>query len=295
MLYSSYQGTKEPFSEAVRGGMVTTIEPRQQCGGETWMRIRGARFCVLVVVGILTFTPIAHAHFQVIKPSTDTVTEDSGGTLFLDLIFTHPMERGPAMPMERPARFGVKHADTIEDLTARLQSASVDGKQAWRGTYEIRQPGDYVFFVEPKPYWEPAEGKMIIHYAKVVVDAYASGEGYDAMVGLPVEIRPLARPYGLWTGNVFRGVVERSGKPVPFAEIEIEWMNDGTISPPSDIFITQVIKADASGTFTYGLPHAGWWGFAALLDGEKPMKSPSGAEVPVELGALMWVRAVDMK
>jgi cobalt/nickel transport protein len=136
---------------------------------------------------------------------------------------------------------------------------------------------------------------MIIHYAKVVVDAYGSGEGWDAMVGLPVEIRPLVRPYGVWTGNVFRGVVLRNGKPVPFAEIEVEWMNDGSITPPSDAFITQVIKADASGAFSYAMPRAGWWGFDALVEGDKKIKSPTGKDVPVELGALMWVRAVDMK
>jgi cobalt/nickel transport protein len=112
---------------------------------------------------------------------------------------------------------------------------------------------------------------------------------------LPVEIRPLVRPYGVWTGNVFRGVVLRNGKPVPFAEIEVEWMNDGSITPPSDAFITQVIKADASGAFSYAMPRAGWWGFAALVEGDKKMKSPTGKDVPVELGALMWVRAVDMK
>ena len=244
---------------------------------------------------LLALTPAARAHFQVITPSTDTVTEETGGKVEITLVFTHPMERGPTMEMERPARFGVKTGGKITDLASTLQSKPVDGKQAWLASYDIKQPGDYVFFVEPKPYWEPAEEKMIIHYAKVVVDAYGSGEGWDAMVGLPVEIRPLVRPYGVWTDNVFRGIVLRNGKPVPFAEIEVEWMNDGSITPASDAFITQVIKADASGTFAYAMPRAGWWGFAALVEGDKKMKSPTGKEVPVELGALMWVRAVDMK
>jgi cobalt/nickel transport protein len=42
------------------------------------------------------------------------------------------------------------------------------------------------------------------------------------------------------------------------------------------------------------MPRAGWWGFAALLDGEK-MDGPKGKPVDVELGALIWVRTVDIK
>ena len=257
------------------------------------MRMIGAG--LLAAGAFLTMTPAALAHFQVIAPSTDTVTEQTSRTVGIELVFTHPMERGPVMPMERPVRFGVKEGDAVDNLEPLLRSRIIDGKQAWEASYEIKKPGDYIFFVEPKPYWEPGEGKMIVHYAKVVIDAFGEGEGWDTMVGLPVEIRPLTRPYGLWTGNLFRGIVEHNGKPVPFAEVEVEWRNDGSITPPSDAFITQVIKADAAGVFAYAMPRAGWWGFAALVEGNTPMKSPDGKDVPVELGALMWVRAVDMK
>ncbi|MBK8175065.1 MAG: DUF4198 domain-containing protein [Rhodospirillales bacterium] len=263
-----------------------------------WRRdIRTSTTGAIVSVGFLLLAPggDAQAHFQVVKPSTDTVTAESGGNVLIDLIFTHPMERGPVMTMERPQRFGVKSGGTIENLDARLRATTHDGKQAWQASYEIKTPADYVFFVEAKPYWEPSEGKMIVHYAKVVVDAYGAGEGWDELVGLPVEIRPLTRPYGVWTGNVFRGVLERDGRPVPDAEVEVEWMNDSSVTPPSDVFITQVVKTDAAGEFAYGLPRAGWWGFAALTQGEKTMKNPAGKDVPVELGALMWIRAVDMK
>lgn len=257
--------------------------------------MRRIRVTVLACGLALALGDAASAHFQEVKPSTDIVDETTGNDITIDLIFTHPMERGPTMNMARPQRFAVKTDGRITDLTSTLQAKPVDGKEAWEATYKIGKPGDYVFFVEPQPYWEPGEQKMIVHYAKVVVDGFGAGEGWDAMIGLPAEIRPLTRPYGLWTGNVFRGIVEKSGKPVPFAEIEVEWMNDGSVKPPADPFVTQVIKADASGTFSCALPRAGWWGFAALVEGDKPMKSPDGKEVPVELGGLMWVRAVDMK
>lgn len=250
---------------------------------------------VLAAMAAVAEGGVAQAHFQVIEPSRDIVDAASGGRITIDLVFTHPMERGPAMAMERPVRFGVKSDGRIENLEPGLTPRPVDGKPAWQASYDIRKPGDYVFFVEPRPYWEPGEQKMIVHYAKVIVDGFGAGDGWDQMVGLPVEIRPLARPYGLWTGNVFRGIVERNGKPVPFAEIEVEWLNDGSVTAPADAFVTQVIKADATGSFAYAMPRAGWWGFAALVEGSKPMRSPDGKDVPVELGGLIWVRATDMK
>lgn len=234
----------------------------------------------------------AAAHFQEIIPSADVLPE--GGRVTVDLVFTHPMDRGPVMEMAAPTRVGVLAGGTITDLAGALQSAPVDGRSAWRLTHDLAEPGAAVFFVAPAPYWEPSEGKFIIHYAKVVVDSYASGEGWDALVGLPVEIRPLTRPTGLWTGNLFSGVVLKDGAPVPFAEIEVEYRNDGSVSAPNDAFVTQVITADAAGTFHYAMPRAGWWGFAALVEGDTPMTSPEGAEVPVEEGGLIWVQATDM-
>ncbi len=115
------------------------------------------------------------------------------------------------------------------------------------------------------------------------------------MVGLPVEIEPLTRPTGLWTGNVFTGVVLKNGKPVPNAEIEVEYVNDGSVKVPNPTFVTQVLKADSNGTFSYAMPRAGWWGFAALTEGDKKMKRPDGSLAPVEVGGLIWVKATDMK
>lgn len=44
-------------------------------------------------------------------------------------------------------------------------------------------------------------------------------------VGLPCEIVPLIKPYGMWTGNVFKGQVLSNGKPVAGAEVEVEYMS----------------------------------------------------------------------
>ncbi|WP_321447852.1 DUF4198 domain-containing protein [uncultured Cohaesibacter sp.] len=254
------------------------------------MRSLAPSFAALACLAL--FAAPASAHFQEIIPSADVVPE--GGEVSIEMVFTHPFEGGPVMEMKKPVEMGVFKAGTTTDLLPEIKQSEIDGKTIWSLETELVEPGASIFYVEPQPYWEPAEGKYIIHYAKVVVDNYASGEGWDELVGLPVEIHPLTRPTGLWAGNVFSGVVLKDGNPVPFAEIEVEFINDASITAPNDAFITQVIKADANGTFTYAMPHAGWWGFAALVDGNEPMTSPEGKDVPVELGALMWVKTTDM-
>lgn len=55
------------------------------------------------------------------------------------------------------------------------------------------------------------------------------------------------------------------------------------------------MKADSNGTFSYAMPRAGWWGFAALTEGDEKMKRPDGSLAPVEVGGLIWVKATDMK
>ncbi len=236
----------------------------------------------------------ADAHFQVLLPSRDVVEAGDDPTVTVDLHFTHPMEQGPAMEMDAPRQFGVLLGGKKQDLAKQLRPRKLDGKSAYTAAVKTGEPGDYVFYVEPAPYWEAAERKWIVHYTKVVVDVLGAEEGWDAAVGLPVEIEPLVRPYGLWTGNAFRGVVRRDGKPVPFATVEVEYFNEGKrVKAPNDAFVTQVIKADANGTFSYTMPRAGWWGFAALVDGP-PRPGPDGKPAAVELGGLMWVRTVDM-
>lgn len=246
----------------------------------------------VVFAGIAWSGPV-FAHFQEIIPSADVLPE--GGAVTLDMLFTHPVDRGPVMEMKRPVRLGVLEDGQETDLTDHITERAVDGKTAWTLTYDLPEPGAAIFFVQPQPYWEAAEKKYIVHYAKVVVDSFASGEGWDQLVGLPVEIRPLTRPNGIWTGNVFSGVVLKDGKEVPFAEVEVEFINDGSVVIPNDAFATQVIKADANGTFTYAMPRRGWWGFAALTVGGRTMTSPDGKEAAVEEGGLIWVKTTDME
>jgi cobalt/nickel transport protein len=56
--------------------------------------------------------------------------------------------------------------------------------------------------------------------------------------------------------------------------------------------ITQTVKADKNGVFTYAAPKAGWWGFAALNLADFKLKH-NGKDKEVELGAVIWVKFHD--
>ncbi|MCB1770320.1 MAG: DUF4198 domain-containing protein [Candidatus Competibacteraceae bacterium] len=251
-----------------------------------------SRLAPLILVVALAAPGIVQAHFQQLLPTTDIVPEQGGRTVRLTATFTHPMEGGPVMDMGQPVQFGVLVDGEKIDLSPSLAPVEIDGKKAFEAAYLIKKPGDYVFYLEPAPYWESAEKLFLVHYTKVVVD-FGTGAGWDHLVGLPIEIEPLTRPYGLWTGSIFRGLACKDGQPLPFARVEIEWINDGSVQAPADPFITQEVKTDANGVFAYAMPKAGWWGFNVLVDGQ--IKGPDGQPADAELGGTLWVKTVDMK
>ena len=246
---------------------------------------------LLVVATVFSLTTIPQsvfAHFGMVIPSDNMVMPGENKTVTLQVSFSHPME-GIGMDMGLPKAFGVNVAGKNQTLLGALGPVRVMDRGAWQAAYPIKRPGVYAFYLEPTPYWEPAEDCFIIHYTKTVVTAFGDDEGWDAELGLKTEIVPLAKPFGLYAGNVFQGIVKFNGKPVPHAEVEVEYYNqNGKAIAPTDIMITQTIKADANGVFTYASPRAGWWGFAALNTADFKMKH-DGQEKDVELGAVIWV------
>ena len=255
-------------------------------------------FCLLIFS--LLYSLNCFAHFGMIIPSDDIVENHQEAALDIKVMFAHPFE-GVSMNIEKPVKFGVMVNGQKEDLLESLKPYEfmlhADEKKfkGWRAGYQIERPGDYIFYVEPFPYWEPAEDCYIIHYTKVIVDAFGKEEGWDEEAGLKTEIVPLTRPFGIYTGNVFQGIVKVNGRPAPYSEVEIEHFNEsGKYTAPKGSFVTQVVKCDANGVFTYAIPVQGWWGFAALNEDDRTMRHDD-EEKPIEIGAVLWIRASDMK
>ena len=230
----------------------------------------------------------ATAHFGMVIPSDTMVMQADNRTIKLTLSFSHPMEM-VGMDLQKPKVFAVSANGKNQVLLDQLKPATVMDHAAWTADYPIKRPGVYMFHMEPQPYWEPAEDGFIVHITKTVVTAFGDDEGWDAELGLKTEIVPLAKPYGLYAGNLFQGIVKVDGKPVAYADVEVEYYNqERNAHAPTDYMITQTIKADGNGVFAYATPISGWWGFAALNTADYTIKH-DGEDKAVELGAVIWV------
>ena len=216
------------------------------------------------------------AHFGVVIPSANVVEEQA--KLQITYKFTHPFEQ-MMMNMAKPNEAGVFINGKKTDLSLKEQK---DGQNSyWQS--------------DPQGYFEPSEEKFIRHITKSVVNAYGYGDGWGEPVGLKAEIVPLTRPYALYAGMSFSGRVLYKGKPVKNAVVEVEFMNEGKkLSAPSEDHITLEVRTNELGEFSFTMPRAGWWGFSALLDDDEKMKK-DGKEYPVELGAVIWVKADEFK
>jgi len=215
-----------------------------------------------VVIGLFLFLSNSQvlAQFALIIPSDSMIMQDEDREVKVTLSYSHPFE-GKGMDMARPSQFGVKNYRWKKSLANRLEKTDVMGHEGWEVVYRLARSGVYIFYMEQEPLWVPEEDRFVSHNAKTVTAVSGSEEGWDETVDLAMEIVPLTRPFGLYTGNVFQGIVMLDRKPLPLAKVEIVYYNkDGHAVVPADFMIIQVVKTDSNGVFTYAAPRAGWWG-----------------------------------
>lgn len=243
---------------------------------------------LMTVIGI----KVTHAHFGMIIPSASVISANGSRSVNLVLSFSHPFEQ-QGMQLNRPKSFGVTTLSGTKSLLDQLKPVKKLGFQAWQTDYPLRRPGTRIFHMEPHPYWEETENCYIIHYTKTVVAAYGDDEGWDTEVGLKTEIVPVSKPLALYTHNLFQGIVKLNGKPVPDSIVEVEYFNpERDAKAPNELMITQTIRADRNGLFSYAVPKSGWLGFAALNPAGYQI-TRQGEKKDVELGAVIWVQFLD--
>lgn len=248
---------------------------------------------ILFISAALAASSPALAHFGLLLPDQAVVADSGKATVNFTAAFLHPMEQ-TGMTLAKP-EVKVYVEGKATDLSSTLKKTQVLGKDAWSFSYRMKKPGVAQFVMTPKPYWEPAEDKFIIHYTKVYVPAFGEEEGFEEPLGLKTEIVPLTRPFGNYAGNIFSGKVLVDGKPVAGAPVEVEYWNvKKTYEAPTDYHVTQVVLTDGAGVFHFVAPFAGWWGFAALTDGPSKLKH-QGKDKDVELGAVLWTEFAEPK
>ena len=250
----------------------------------------------------LTIPAAANAHF--VLSYTPEVQIDRPGDVPVKLIFWHPFENGHVMDMEKPLEFYMIHRGEKTDLLDTVAPITFQGADnsaaAFEATVPVKRAGDYVLVTVPAPYYEGSEDIYIQQITKAYLNRATMPTDWMEAQGLPTEIVPLNKPTNIITGSTFSGVVLSNGEPVPGIEIEIEYMaaepdmeanstTEPTASPMPGGAVVAV--TDADGAFTFGIPKAGFWGFAAL--GSGPEKEHEGKELSQD--AVIWVRAYDLR
>ena len=248
-------------------------------------------FIGLICAVLLLCCDVAQAHFGMVIPSSSTIMESEQGNMSAIIAFSHPFSaRG--MNMEKPEQVFLEGPGGRENLTDSLEAVHFMDGEAWQAKFRLSKPGVWQLAAIPKPYYEKSEDNYIIHYTKTVIGAFGVEDGWNKMLGLPMEIMPLVRPFANYAGNLFGATVFKNGKPLPNAIVEVEFLNaSGLVSAPNPYYETQVLRTDQNGNFYFSVPWAGWWGFAALAEDTAGNLAKEGKQV--ETGAVIWLEFVE--
>ena len=271
----------------------------------------------LLAVFLLFSVTSAFAHFQLIYTPESKISEDAKQVDF-KMVFTHPFDAGHTMDIGKNEAGDVKgfeeffivhkgkKTDALPGLKksefTSLENSGVAFDFSLNKDFGFRGGGDWVMVAIPHPYYEGAEDIYIQQATKVMINKsdIATDWAERCAPGFP-EIMPLVKPYDVWTGGLFSGVVlDGSGNPVPFAEIEVEYMNydvdmnaskfTGEKKIKKEGHGAAVILANAEGRFDFIPPKPGYWGFAALGAGGD--LSFDGKELSQD--AVIWIEAYEI-
>jgi len=243
----------------------------------------------------------AQAHFQMLY--TPDLSKVRGGSLILKMPFTHPAANGHVMKVGKPEVFFQfkkgKQKNLLDNLAPIQWRSAKNTEIAYEAEVALRGLGDNIFILQMAPYFEETEDIYIQQITKTIVNVAGLPTDWQKDLGLDAEIVPLTKPYAIYEGGTFTGVVKSRGNAVPFAEIEVEFVNYAPdmqtnsfsptpiLVPPSNAFITMTLFADANGTFSFGIPKAGQWGFAAI--GVGAVTEYQGEALSQD--AVIWVQA----
>lgn len=270
-------------------------------------RLSLAGFCL---AGLFSLPAVAH--FTVLYTPQSALQRPAD--IPFTLVFTHVYEGSPTMDMEKPRRFfysrrqqyGTPSSEVdLSQFLEPIEWQTEDGTaSAWEAVIPrdtMRSLGDYQVVVESEPYYDETDELYIQQFTKVMVNVGGVPGNWAETIGLPAEIQALNKPYANWAGGVFRGVVVSEGIPVPFTQVEVNYLNhpperdnrrfreEPAYQAPHPAFESMIILTNEFGEFSFSMPKAGWWGFSAL--GVGPEREFDGE--PLSQDAILWVQATD--
>lgn len=252
------------------------------------------------------------AHFQMLY--TPQTALEKGQNIQVRQVFTHPFEDKYTLSMGKQhdtkefkevEEFYVINKKKKTNLKSSLQQIEFEGNinkgNAYALKYKARKMGDHILVLKPAPFYEENQDIYIQQITKTIVNVAAAPTNWDQDLNLEAEIVPLVKPYAIWEGSNFTGIVKTNGKIVPFAKVDITYLNrdiniknnsmgKDKIKAPNKVFVTLTIKADQNGVFNFTIPRAGFWGFCAQnLSKNKTYKGKK-----LKQDALIWVQAKAM-
>ena len=269
----------------------------------------------IVLITLMSIISLFANHFQLVY--TPDTTLQSGRTVNMVHTMIHPYSNRKTMDMGKQhlykgkkefldvQEFYLIHKGIKTNLLKTLEKIKFKGKKrlaiAYKSKHKLKKMGDHLFVLKPAPYYSTLEGIYLQQITKTIVNIAGKPTDWDRELGLEAEIVPLSKPYGIWKGSSFSAMIKAQGIPVPFAKVEIEYLNSNIdmgelkmgefkTNEQNQNFKTIEIKANEKGEFTFHLPKAGWWGFRALSVGLK--KDYKQKELSID--AIMWVQVKDI-
>jgi cobalt/nickel transport protein len=241
------------------------------------------------------------AHFQLIY--TPELNIQRAGDVPLKLIFWHPFDLREPLDMPEPQEFYVvsrgEQTDLMESLSPTTFEWSGKTAVAYEATLPVMRAGDYVVTLIQTPFFDETSNGYIQQFVKVVLNNGRLPTEWSIPLGLPTEIVPLVRPYSVGAGSTFTGQVLTDGEPYAGALIDVVYVAaeplidaPGTgpamaAPPPAGGF---TLVSDDNGYFTFGIPRAGFWGFAALGTGPALFYQDRF----ISQDAVLWIKAYDL-
>lgn len=238
----------------------------------------------LFVLVTLSTLPL-QAHFLEVRSETPIL--EKGKEKAVTIAFGHPSQK-KLLTFDPPTKVELIGPKGSADLTKKVTKGQED--KTYTVSFTPEDTGDYTLVVTGAPYYEKDESQFIQQTAKMTMNLGNKEGDWHQPVGLPVEIVPLSRPYALVEGSTFTGQVMINKQPAVNTKVEVTLANCcDPYEIPTALHDTQTIYTDANGVFTVSMPLSGWWGFAAISEAGKKMKSPDGKDVSVEEDGVIWV------
>lgn len=208
----------------------------------------------LIAAALLGLAGAALAHFPILVPAAPWAELEQETEL--TYAFGHPFEAERA-PARRPIRWTVfAPGGASVDLLPGLPAGET--ADPWRARWTPRERGDHVV-ATTGPVGEH-DGKRYQDFAKLVVHVPSVEAGWERVIGDPLEVVPLTRPYGIEPGGSFRAEVLGDGQPLAGCQVQVEFLNAAAPDPlPPEPFVTRVERTDRAGAFSTTLERAGWW------------------------------------